>query len=64
MQRPILKKRPIPDFFDLVKSKSCSVTCSIGQWDALLDAAYKNGWWILELDDNENPHAAYKDGEV
>jgi hypothetical protein len=36
------------------------VTMSEHQWDALLDLAYSQGAVLLELDDNENPVAAYK----
>ncbi len=37
------------------------ITMSIGQrWDALLDAAYADGWVVLELDANERPVAAYQ----
>ncbi|MEX2119580.1 MAG: hypothetical protein WD847_08295 [Pirellulales bacterium] len=32
---------------------------SIGQWDQLLAGAYEAGWYLLELDDNEQPVAVY-----
>ena len=36
------------------------ITMAEGQWDALLSAAYENGWVLLELDDNEKPVRAYR----
>lgn len=35
-------------------------TMSVGQWDNLLAAAYQQGHTLLELDDNEQPVAAYR----
>lgn len=35
------------------------LTMSIGQWDQLLAGAYEAGWYLLELDDNEQPVAVY-----
>ena len=56
MIRPKLNKVPFPDY----KKPELIITCNIGQWDILLDDGYKQGATILELDDNENPIAAYK----
>jgi hypothetical protein len=41
------------------------ITMGVGQWDALLAAAYADGWILLELDDQEKPVGAYqkKDAE-
>ena len=36
------------------------ITMSSGQWDALLAAAYEQGWILLELDDDERPVRAYR----
>ena len=38
------------------------MTMSVGQWDALLSAAYEQGWILLELDDDERPVRAYRKG--
>jgi hypothetical protein len=39
------------------------MTMSIGQWDALLQGGYDVGFVLLELDDDEQPIAAYcRDG--
>ena len=38
------------------------VTMGEGQWDALLAAAYEQGWILLELDDDEIPVRAYRKG--
>jgi hypothetical protein len=40
------------------------MTLSIGQWDGLLAQAYKAGWVLLELDDDENIVRAYHRPEV
>jgi hypothetical protein len=40
------------------------VTMSIGQWDALLAAAYETGCILLELNDDEVPIRAYRKREV
>jgi hypothetical protein len=36
------------------------MTMSVGQWNAMLAAAYDQGWILLELDDNEVPVRAYR----
>jgi hypothetical protein len=53
--------RPIPlaDALD-VRAKRRVMTMAVGQWDALLSAAYDNGWVLLELDDDEVPVRAYQ----
>lgn len=55
-KRPDLNKAPLPDF----NSPGCSITMNVGQWDLLLDEAYKMGWTLIEMDDNEKPVAAYR----
>jgi len=37
-----------------------TVTMSPGQWDALLDVAYRLGHVLVELDDDERPVRAYR----
>ncbi len=34
----------------------------VEQWDAVLAAAYRAGFILLELDENENPVRAYRSG--
>lgn len=36
------------------------MTMSLGQWDAMLAAAYERGWILLEIDDNDVPVRAYR----
>ena len=36
------------------------ITMGTGQWDALLAAAYEQGWILLELDARERPVRAYR----
>jgi hypothetical protein len=36
------------------------MTMSSGQWDALLAAAYEDGWVLLEVDEHETPVKAYQ----
>ena len=35
------------------------ITMSSGQWDHILEGLYREGAVLLELDDDENPVAAY-----
>jgi hypothetical protein len=58
MKRPPLKEIPI----SAVKFErgTLTFTMSVGQWDALLAAAYDQGATLLELDANEKPVAAYR----
>jgi hypothetical protein len=38
----------------------CYATMSVGQWDELLSEAYRQGWVLLELDDDKQLVAAYR----
>jgi hypothetical protein len=39
----------------------CFITMSVGQaWDPILDCAYRSGWVVLELDDDEQPVRAFQ----
>jgi len=58
MKRPHLHEIPLSEVKLL--PGSLMFTMSIGQWDALLDAGYKQGAILLELDANEQPAAAYR----
>jgi hypothetical protein len=56
--RPALHKIKISD---IVLGRGVLLfTMSVGQWDMLLQAGYDGGSYILELDDNEIPVAAYQ----
>jgi hypothetical protein len=50
--------RPIP--LSEVFGKGIVITMSVGQWDELLAAAYRQGWTLLEVDDHERPVRAYR----
>jgi hypothetical protein len=50
--------RPIP--LSEAMSHGRVITMSVGQWDALLAAAYERGWTLLELDSNQRPIRAYR----
>ena len=36
------------------------ITMAPSQWDALLEAAYDDGWTLIELGQNEVPVKAYR----
>jgi hypothetical protein len=52
--RPKLNEIPLVDTFPLSRG-SCSITIDIGGWDNLIEAAYNNGFFLIEMDENENP---------
>jgi len=54
--------RPYP-LEKLCEPGSLVVTMGDGQWDALLAAAYAEGWILLELDDDEKPVRAFRKAE-
>lgn len=47
MKRPRLDRIPIPCPFP--EPGKQYITCSPGQWDKLLKAAYESGWTLLEI---------------
>lgn len=59
MTRPVLDPLPLSEALPL-RAGVVTVTMSVGQWDALLAAAYDQGYVLLELDDDEQPIAAYR----
>lgn len=59
MTRPVLDLLPLSEALPL-RAGVVTVTMSVGQWDALLAAAYDQGYVLLELDDDEQPIAAYR----
>lgn len=59
MIRPLLNEIELDRLFPLI-SAGVVVTMSEGQWDALLEAAYDQGFILLELDDHERPVRAYR----
>jgi hypothetical protein len=59
MKRPLLEPIELSDVFP-PRPKTVVVTMSIGQWDRFLALAYREGYTLLELDDDERPIAAYR----
>lgn len=59
MTRPILNKIPLSEVV-LFAPGTVTITMSVGQWDALLAAAYNQGAFLLELDEQEKPVAVYR----
>ena len=47
-QRPLLRRIPLSQAIPLRKGH-CTITMSVGQWDAMLAGAYQTGWTLLEL---------------
>ena len=63
MRRPQLNRIPLEAALGILCNAvkgQCIITMSAGQWDMLLEAAYQQGWTLLELDRKERPIAAYK----
>lgn len=56
--------RPLPLASVTFGAGEVIVTMSIGQWDALLSAAYEAGCILLELDDEESVRAYQKRSDV
>jgi hypothetical protein len=54
-----LKSFPLAD---ALATQARVMTMSVGQWDAILAAAYERGWILLELDAHEEPVRAYRTG--
>ena len=48
-KRPALVPHPIPNPFPQPGMQF--ITCSPGQWDTLLNAAYESGWMLLEIEE-------------
>lgn len=57
MKRPNLRKIDPPP---IGGGPEIMITCSVGQWDALLDEFYNQGAVILELDGEEKLINAYQ----
>lgn len=63
MKRPKLNKKDLGEAIKAMlagEAPGCFITMSRGQWDVLLLSVYNLGWILLELDDNEQPVAAYR----
>lgn len=60
MKRPQLRKIPLADVLPLGTSPGVMATMSTGQWDSLLEALYREGVVLLELNRREVPVAAYQ----
>ena len=55
-----LRPFPLADVLPLGRPNQLVMTMSVGQWDAMLSAAYNDGWVLLELDEDEKPVRAYR----
>lgn len=49
MKRPTLEAIPLPKTF--LEPGEFYITCSPGQWDMKLQAAYDAGWTLLEIEE-------------
>jgi hypothetical protein len=58
-RRPRLERTDLDEVLKF-KPGTMVVTMSLGQWDVTLHAAYDAGCTLLELDDDEQPIAAYR----
>jgi len=59
--RPQLDPTPVPQ--SLSDPAESYITCSPGQWDPLLKAAYDTGWTLIEMEGEigkEKPVRAWK----
>jgi len=61
MKQPELNEIPIPS---ALPATGGVITASPGQWDPMLEAAYLQGWLILELDHQDRPKRAYRKAGV
>lgn len=59
MTREELRAVPLSEVLPL-RPGTLSITMGIHQWDATLESAYRAGWLLLELDEDERPVAAYQ----
>jgi len=65
MNRPELNKMDLDEALEIMlsgnsKKGALIITMSPGQWDELLNEAYNYDGILLEIDDNEQPVAAYR----
>jgi len=62
MNRPALRTVPLCEVLPIgLRPGEALITMTTGQpWDLLLDAAYRDGWTVLELDHDEQPVRAYR----
>ena len=60
MTRPPLRAVPLAELLPLGVRPGVVMTMSRWQWDATLAASYEAGFVLLELDDDEQPVAAYQ----
>ncbi|MFZ4439425.1 MAG: hypothetical protein ACOYOS_13430 [Syntrophales bacterium] len=63
MKRPKMNKTDLAESMEAMLGGArpgCFITMSPGQWDVLLSNAYDRGWTLLEINDDEQPVAAYK----
>jgi hypothetical protein len=58
-RRPRLRRVPLSGMLP-PRSGFAYVTMSEGQWNTLLATAYRTGWVLLEVDEDENIVRAYR----
>jgi hypothetical protein len=58
LTRPALRRIPLQSVWPPRRGR-VYITMSPEQWDPLLQVSYDEGWILLEVDDNEQPVAAY-----
>ena len=58
LKRPTLNKIPLTEVFPL-RPGCAFITIDIGAWDTLIEVAYNNGFFLIEMDENENPVRAF-----
>lgn len=59
MSRPKLAPVPLVQVLPL-RPGLCYLTVSPGQWDVTTREAYRAGWVLLEMDDDDRPRRAYR----
>ncbi len=62
MKQPKLNQVPLNP--DILCKPSVNMTMSPGQWDSMLEAAYKAGWTLIEVDQTGRPSKAYRRAEA
>lgn len=63
MNRPTLREISL-DLTEILIPGTVSCTMSVSQWDEILAGMYDQGATLIELDDNEQPVAAYRKSDL
>jgi len=58
LKRPKLDSTPLPNPFP--EPGAQYITCSPGQWDAMLKGAYESGWTLLEIEEVKGEEKAVR----